>query len=331
MTKKRNLIIAIGFMAVIIIIPLLSLAKMVKNRIPIDQYTGAIVGRFQMIRLNTGLTKALTGGTYMESTEVLLGKNDWLFYKVTTDGEPLYDYMGINHFDEDELKTIVSNMASLGDMLDKKGIKYAILTVPNKEQVYSEYMPDTVAKINNSSRLTELSDYIQSECGDMIAGKYPYIDVTDTMLVNKNSYPLFYKTDTHWTEVGSFMALQEVMRALYGTSESTPDVVFDSSPGFVGDLCKISGTTDRFSDVTYTLREDSVDSSLMRDETLFIIGDSFGDAMIHTAEHYYKNVYWVRTKDYESRLMDEYNPDVVIWECVERYLPDMRDYCIPEL
>lgn len=328
MCKKRNVIIALGFMAVIILIPLLSLAKMVKNRIPIDQYVNAYVGKYQMIKLNTGLTKALTGGTYMESAEVLLGKNEWLFYKVTSDGEPLYDYMGINHFSDDELIKVRANMESLGDMLENRGVKYAVLTVPNKEQVYSEYMPDTVAKIDNSSRLTDLSNYIRENCGNRINGRAPYIDVTDVMLKAKDNYPVYYRTDTHWTEEGSFLALMQVMQELYGESESIEDVVFDEEPGFVGDLCKISGTIDRFSDINYRLNEDSINHTLKKDETLFIIGDSFGDAMIHTAKYYYKNVYWVRTKDYTGNLMDEYNPDVVIWECVERYLPDMRDYCI---
>lgn len=329
MTKKRNLVIAVTFMAVIVIIPALSLAKMVKNRIPIEQYTGALIGRYQMIRLNTAITQSLTGGTYMESNEVLLGKDNWLFYKVTSDGEPLYDYMGINHFNEDELAVIADNIERLGNMLSERGIDYAVLTVPNKEQVYSEYMPDTVSRINNTSRLSELSDYIKKRQTDGIS--YSYIDATEILLANKDKWPVYYKTDTHWTEIGSFLALQQIMQTLYGNCDSVETVDFRCEEGFIGDLCKISGTVDRFTDVNYRLTDESVNPDLWRNETLFIIGDSFGDSMIHTAEHYYDKVYWVRSKDYDSSLIEKYNPDIVIWECVERYLPDMRDYCIPEM
>lgn len=323
MSKKRNILIALIFVAAIIMIPAVSLLKMVKQSIPISQYTGALVGRYAMIRLNTGLTEKVTGGTYMESNEVLLGKDGWLFYKVETDGTPLLDYMGLNRFDEDELAKALGNMEKFGDNMAEKGIRFAVMTIPNKEQLYSEYMPETVPVINDESRLDELSTYVEKETGDMIAGKYPYIDMTDRLSAMRDTYPLYYKTDTHWTEEGSFIALQEMMSRLYGKSESIEDVSFVSYPGFIGDLTKISGTMDRFADVTYELQDESVTDEYRRDETLFVIGDSFGDAMLHVAEHYYKEVYWVRISDYRSGLLEEYKPDVVLWECVERYLPDM--------
>lgn len=319
MIKKRNLIISIIFILIITAIPALTLAKMVVKRIPIDQYKGALVGKFQMIKFNTELTSRLTGGTYMESAEVLLGKDGWLFYKVKTDGTPLYDYMGINRFSEEELRTIDANLSGAYNAMQSNDIKFAVMTIPNKEQVYSEYMPDTVVKISNESRLDQLTGYLEDNTDG-----YPYIDVSELLKDNHLSHPLYYKTDTHWTEVGSFLALQEMMQNLYGSSESLDDVEFMATPGFEGDLCRISGTN--YPDVTYSLVPDSIDPSLKHNETLLIVGDSFGDSMIHTAKYYYENVYWIRIKDYTKDCLTQYSPDVVLWECVERYLPDMVEY-----
>ena len=323
MDKKRNILISLIFTAAIILIPAVSLLKMVKQAIPISQYTGALVGRYQMIRFNTALTEKLTGGTYMESNEVLLGSDGWLFYKVESDGTPLHDYMGINRFSEDELNVALNHMEEFGNAMESKGIKFVVMTIPNKEQVYSEYMPLTVPVISDESRLDQLSSFAKKRTGGRIAGKYPYIDMTDILMEKHNDYPLYYVTDTHWTEEGSFLALQEMMNSLYGKKEAINDVEFVSYPGFVGDLTKISGTMDRFPDVTYELMDDSVNDELRRKEILFVVGDSFGDAMLHTAEHYYENVYWVRISEYSPELIEEYKPDVVLWECVERYLPDM--------
>lgn len=324
MSGKRKLIISIIFMFFITAIPLLTLAKMIKNNIPINQYTGALVGRFRLISMNSELTRFLSGGSYMESAEVLLGKDGWLFYKTKTDGEPLYDYMGINHFSKEELEEVLLNMEEFGAYLENRGIAFAVMTVPNKEQVYSEYMPDTVLKYNEKSRLDELTEFIKNRNGGNINGKYPYLDVSSCLFKNKNDYQLYYKTDSHWNEQGSFVAFMELMDKLYGKSQKLEDVSFSNVGGFIGDLAKISGAPEKFSDVTYSLLEESVNKELKRNETLLIVGDSFGDSMIHTAKYYYDNIYWVRSYDYNNSLLNKYTPDVVLWECVERYLPDFK-------
>ena len=316
------MVIAVGFILVIIIIPCITMFKMVRNHIPMNQYTGAIVGRFQMIKLNTAITERLTGGMYMESNEVLLGKDGWLFYKVMTDGTPLYDYMGINHFSDNELETILGNMERFSKLSKERGFKLAFLTVPNKEQVYSEYMPDTVVKINDSSRLSELTEYMETVNNDI----FIYIDMTDDFDALKNSYPLYYKTDTHWTEVGSFVALQEVLLKLYGEKMDVSQVRFDKIDGFEGDLPRISGTQDRFGEANYKLVENEDFANYKQNEKLLVIGDSFGDAMLHTARYFYDEVKWVRIKDYSNDILDEYAPDTVIVDCVERYLPDLLTY-----
>ena len=66
----------------------------------VNAFTESLFLRPLFIEGNTKITAILTGGTYMESTQVLLGKDNWLFYKTQNDGYPIYDYMGINHFSQ---------------------------------------------------------------------------------------------------------------------------------------------------------------------------------------------------------------------------------------
>ena len=323
MKKIRNKSVAGVFALIIMLICVLTLLKMVRGHLGINEFEGALVGRYRMINLNTSISKLLTGGTYMESNEVLLGKDGWLFYKATGDGTPLYDYMGINHFSEEELAKVYDNLVAIGDGISARGMDVIFMTVPNKEQVYSEYMPDTVDKINDKSRLDELTEYIESK-GGLIADRYGYVDTSKVIRAYKDTYPLFYRTDTHWTECGSYLALMELRRAMDQRVTPIDEVVFTDKGGFVGDLAKISGSRDEYSDVNPVIDASSINDDSTKDQVMLIIGDSFGDAMIHSAKHFYKEVYWVRLKEYTDEL-DRYEPDVVVVECVERYLSDLQE------
>ena len=323
MKKIRNKSVAGVFALIIMLICVLTLLKMVRGHLGINEFEGALVGRYRMINLNTSISKLLTGGTYMESNEVLLGKDGWLFYKATGDGTPLYDYMGINHFSEEELAKVYDNLVAIGDGISARGMDVIFMTVPNKEQVYSEYMPDTVDKINDKSRLDELTEYIESK-GGLIADRYGYVDTSKVLRTCKDTYPLFYRTDTHWTECGSYLALMELRRAMDQRVTPIDEVVFTDKGGFVGDLAKISGSMDEYSDVNPVIDASSINDDSTKDQVMLIIGDSFGDAMIHSAKHFYKEVYWVRLKEYTDEL-DRYEPDVVVVECVERYLSDLQE------
>ena len=323
MKKIRNKSVAGVFALIIMLICVLTLLKMVRSHLGINEFEGALVGRYRMINLNTSISKLLTGGTYMESNEVLLGKDGWLFYKATSDGTPLYDYMGINHFSEEELAKVYDNLVAIGDGISARGMDVIFMTVPNKEQVYSEYMPDTVDKINDKSRLDELTEYIESK-GGLIADRYGYVDTSKVLRAYKDTYPLFYRTDTHWTECGSYLALMELRRAMDQRVTPIDEVVFTDKGGFVGDLAKISGSRDEYSDVNPVIDASSINDDSTKDQVMLIIGDSFGDAMIHSAKHFYKEVYWVRLKEYTDEL-DRYEPDVVVVECVERYLSDLQE------
>ena len=323
MKKIRNKSVAGVFALIIMLICVLTLLKMVRGHLGINEFEGALVGRYRMINLNTAISKLLTGGTYMESNEVLLGKDGWLFYKATSDGTPLYDYMGINHFSEEELAKVYDNLVAIGDGVSARGMDVIFMTVPNKEQVYSEYMPDTVDKINDKSRLDELTEYIESK-GGLIADRYGYVDTSKVLRACKDAYPLFYRTDTHWTECGSYLALMELRRAMDQRVTPIDEVVFTDKGGFVGDLAKISGSRDEYSDVNPVIDASSINDDSTKDQVMLIIGDSFGDAMIHSAKHFYKEVYWVRLKEYTDEL-DRYEPDVVVVECVERYLSDLQE------
>ena len=65
-----------------------------------------------------------------------------MFYSFVSDGDPVSCYMGTNLLTEDDLKAIADNCVSQRDFLAEQGKEFVIFIAPNKERIYSEYMPD---------------------------------------------------------------------------------------------------------------------------------------------------------------------------------------------
>ena len=283
----------------------------------LNSFTERLCARNKLIAFNSELTSLLTGGTYMESTQVLLGKNNWLFYKTELDGHPLWDYMGINHFTDDELAAIAANLVSMRDGFNALGVDFYVTALPNKEIIYEEYMPDTVARVDTVSRAEQLANYIWDNT-DLV-----YVYPKQALLDAKAEGQIYYQTDTHWNQKGAFVGMQQLMHEAYGVEAKDLDSVsFDiTSNDLAGDLAVIGGVADKYNiDTTYVFDADTADKAQYRDEVALVVGDSFSGFLSTIAKGYYKEVHWIYTKDFTMSMLDEYDADVVIWESVERYM-----------
>ena len=283
----------------------------------LNSFTERLCARNKLIAFNSELTSLLTGGTYMESTQVLLGKDNWLFYKTELDGHPLWDYMGINHFTDEELAAIAANLVSMREGFNALGVDFYVTALPNKEIIYEEYMPDTVARVDEVSRAEQLANYIWDNT-DLV-----YVYPKQALLDAKAEGQIYYQTDTHWNQKGAFVGMQQLMHEAYGVEAKNLDSVsFDiTSNDLAGDLAVIGGVADKYNiDTTYVFDADTADKAQYRDEVALVVGDSFSGFLSTIAKGYYKEVHWIYTKDFTMSMLDEYDADVVIWESVERYM-----------
>lgn len=285
----------------------------------LNSFTERLFGRTRLIAFNTELTSFLTGGTYIESTQVLLGKNDMFFYKTELDGHPIWDYMGINHFTDEELAEIAGNIMATRDYLASRGIEFYAMCAPNKEIIYPENMPDTIARVDEVSRGEQLAEYI-AENTDLV-----FVYPKDALLEAKKDTQIYYKTDTHCNQKGSFVMIQELFRAAYGTHAELSSVDFRcDSTEYIGDLATLAGlgNEDKYKiDDVYVFERDTADPSQYHDQTLLFVGDSFGGFLSAVCKGYYKydEVYWEYPDSFNIKMYDKYDPDVVIWERAERY------------
>lgn len=281
----------------------------------IDQFTDGLFGRTKLIAFNTGLTSMLTGGTYIESTQTLKGKNNMFFYKTELDGKPIWDYMGINHFTEEEMAAIAANLTATREHLNAKGIEFYTMCIPNKEIIYAENMPDTIARVNEVSRGEQLAAYLH-ENTDLV-----FVYPKDALMANKDKMQLYYSTDSHSNQVGAFVNMQEFFRVVYGTHAELESVDFRTdATDYAGDLVTMAGLADQYGiDNVYVFEKDSADKSQYHDQVLLYVGDSFGGFLSQICKGYYKEVYWEDARDFQYSMLDRYKPDVVIWERAERY------------
>ena len=137
--------------------------------------------------------------------EVVMGKNGWLFH---ADGTDLY--RGKTQFTYAELESIRKELLFRKEFVEQKGGKYYLIVIPQKQSLYSEFLPDHILKINEKSRTENLIDHIR-ESSDLAV-----INLTDTLKSIKQltTLPLFYKTDHHWNAYGAFLASQPILKRL---------------------------------------------------------------------------------------------------------------------
>lgn len=281
----------------------------------INTFTDGLFGRTKLIAFNTELTSLLTGGTYIESTQVLMGKNSMFFYKTELDGHPIWDYMGINHFSEEEMAAIAANLIATREHLAEKGIEFYTMCIPNKEIIYPENMPDTIARVNEMSRGEQLASYLE-ENTDLV-----FVYPKDALMANKEKAQLYYSTDSHSNQMGAFVNMQEFFKTVYGTYAELDSVKFRvDATDYAGDLAGMAGLADKYKiDTVYVFDTDSADKEQYHDQVLLYVGDSFGGFLSAVCKGYYKEVYWEDARDFQYSMYERYKPDVVIWERAERY------------
>jgi alginate O-acetyltransferase complex protein AlgJ len=133
---------------------------------------------------------------------VLIGKNNWLFF---TFSNLIDDFVGADPFTQEELEIWRSNLEHKRDWLAKHGIRYLFVVAPNKQTIYSEYLPDYLQKERGQSRLQQLSAYLKTFSDVSI------LDLSAALTEGKKRHRVYYMTDTHWNDRGAYTAYRAIM------------------------------------------------------------------------------------------------------------------------
>src|SRR6185312_9897473 len=118
------------------------------------------------------------------------------------------DYRCVIPFTTEEAKDIVKKVKKNKLYLDSLNIKYYIVVPPNAQTIYSEYLPNNIIRVGDSSRLDVAKYILKKELN------FSIIDLRQTLLSKKAIGLLYYKTDTHWNALGASIAYSTIMERI---------------------------------------------------------------------------------------------------------------------
>lgn len=264
---------------------------------------------------------------------VILGKQKWLFYGNVHGGDPMGDYEGKNLYTDEQLCVMTEAALNVQNRLEEMGIELAIIVPPNKERIYSQYMPEY---------------YVQSEMSrtDLLVEQLQLADINvinpqNGLLEKQSEYQLYFAYDTHWNQLGAYVAACDILDSWGIETRDISELTIISQPLWNNyhicaedDLAKVLNLRDSlFNDeIEYRIQETvNIDWSEVTDdffhienkdapnnEKVFLLGDSFRMAMIPALSMYFSDVYIAHRDYYTYSMLEETNPDYLIIEYVER-------------
>lgn len=273
--------------------------------------------RQELVAANSVLRSKVLGVS--ASDQVVVGKDDWLYYAGT-----LNDYFGENLMSERGLSNAVFNLGLMQQYIEGKGSKFVLTIAPNKNSVYSEYMPTNYVKAdeNNYSRMVPLLE----EAG------IHYVELSEMFQASKE--PLYLQGDSHWNNKGALLVCKRLMDALGIRYDISWNSSFEVRKEHIGDLANMLYSVavepedniyyDRPQIYAYVNDVESVEDDWIEtinpngEGTVLMFRDSFGNSMLPFFANEFERGYFSRLVPYNLGNLDEYQIEYVVVERVER-------------
>lgn len=277
--------------------------------------------------LHTGILQ------YSINEKVIFGRDGWLYYGETAD-----DYTGRTGMDDDEMFRLARVLSLECEYLDSLGIEYIFTVAPNKNTIYPEYMPGCFIKASSPTLLEKLSSALK-------ATGVSYCDITAGIMDAKNEENiLYYRTDSHWNELGARVAYNCLMRDF---KLSFPEFVYDDLSSLKtvetttgGDLERMlfplrkesnEGCTALSEERMYTalgpftsVEDASVTTMCSANQyRIMMFRDSFGNALIPFISNNFGYAFYSREFPVTFIEVDKHKPDMVIQEIAQRNIPKL--------
>ncbi len=261
---------------------------------------------------------------------VIIGRDGWLFYS----GDRLIeDYRCTDPFTPDELDAWKRMFEERQAWLAARGIRYLVVVAPNAQSIYGEFLPQSMNKVGDKSRLDQLVE-------GMSGSPVELIDLRGPLLAAKKERRTYHKTDTHWNDFGAFVGYQVIMDALKkwnGAAESSPLDSFDiRTVDAEGDyLAKLVESPLAYREEVIELvpreaRKAKVETVsgtefiATRDDaplpTAVFLHDSFMQALHPFLNEHFERAHYLWTREFRLDVIEQERPAIVIEELVQRKL-----------
>ena len=272
----------------------------------------------------------------MEYPKVLVGKENWLFLQNDTN-RIVEQNAGLCRFSPDDVKRWAVILETRTEMLKDRGIKYYFFVAPNKESVYSEYLPD--GYIVCAQR--PIHQLIEGLSASSVKLLYPL----DALTRYKSELQLYTQVNTHWNARGAYVAyeyLASIIKRDYSLNiVQWQDIIFEDteiSEDLGNKLDPPQTSTYVRAHVKNAKAQIIYDNGIINSgriqisqnkettlPTAIIFHDSFmTEGMLPFIMESFSRVQFIHTPIVDYNLIDQFKPDVVMTEMVERFI-----ICIP--
>ena len=287
-----------------------------------------------MIHLNGTIRYSMFNSS-SKPQKAVIGTEGWFYYTSMSD-KILNSYANKNLLSESELNYKFEIWSKRKALLIDRNIEYYMSVWPNKPTIYPEFVPfnmsiqkkDTISKIDQIISFLELKN-----------SPVELIDVREELFSYKSIKKVYCKHDSHWNDLGAFIAYQKLMTKLnmvpYQLSDF--DITWEeTNKGGLIDvmgLCNSYMITDqqpvlKFKDNNISIEHITTDldnmyckrnNSSKSDKRILIFRDSYSSALVQFISLNFREAYFVWS-DYHQFVVDMINPDIVVVAKVERYL-----------
>ena len=272
---------------------------------------------------------------------IVLGQDMWMNFAVQNNMD---DYQNASDLTKEEVTEIGSLIAACHKMANEGGFEFLIVVAPNKETIYPERVPAEIVRISERTNI----DSINAELREM--GVPEMLDLRPALWAGKEKREIYYRTDTHWNGYGAYIGYREIILEImkdYPTVEPFSEAYFKISAVPVTtpkDLAKtiqaayileesIAPRQKKKAFNLIPILDGEIKISLVPNEelpTLFMIHDSFGESLVNYLSPNFRQVSYVHNSEFKTFLngtaIAAYDPDIVLYEIVERNLFLMKNH-----
>ena len=142
--------------------------------------------------------------TSTTGTDVIIGKDNWLYEKVYID-----KFNTASRDDGSLIDARIQGLRYLQDQLENLGIAFVYVIAPSKAELYPEYIPDNLRK--EPLAPGSVTDYQQARASLEKHGVH-FVD-SHTLLLNEKQdkgYQLFGSSGVHWNKYAAYLALKDL-------------------------------------------------------------------------------------------------------------------------
>ncbi len=274
---------------------------------------------------------------HAQPERVLLGRDGWLFLGesivANDDGnDPFAKHGGLVYWK--------SSLEARRDWLARQDIPYLIVIVPDKLSMYPEYLPGHARPASGPSRLDRVLAFLERE------SQLELLDLRAPLFAAKRGERIYFRTDTHWNELGAYVGYAEIVGRLarwFSGLRAWPRSAFDAQldESFRGDLASMLGLEHVLGEAAVRLvprrarsAREVVDGlwaphGLALDTRARVGGDpdgpravlffdSFGWRLVPLLAEHFERIALYRQRVFHPRIFETERPDVVIEQWVER-------------